>query len=146
MANSDIARIRKFRMEDIDAILEIEDKTFEKTAYPREVFLEHAKRFPDNFVVGEVAEHVVGYMIFDTGGHILSTAVEPTHRRKGLGALLFTHALKSIGSKLWLEVRSKNTTAIEFYEKMGMKIVGKIPNYYEADDALIMALRRTRST
>ncbi len=144
MAETAIAKIRRFETEDIDQILEIEEQTFEKTAYPREVFLECASCFPDGFVVAEVAREVVGYMIFDAAGHILSAAVKPSDRRKGFGTLLFAHALKSAKKGLWLEVRSKNAAAIEFYRKMGMKVIGGIPNYYEADDALIMGLKNKR--
>jgi len=75
-------------------------------------------------------------------GHIHSTAVKPDYRRKGFGKMLFMHALKCAKERLWLEVRSKNTAAIRFYERLGMKIVGKIPNYYDEDDALIMVLSR----
>jgi len=48
------------------------------------------------------------------------------------------HALKCAKKGLWLEVRSRNRGAIEFYKRLGMKIVGKIPKYYRGDDALIM--------
>ena len=79
-------------------------------------------------------------MIFDISGHIHYTAVKPTHRRKGFGKMLFIHALKCTKKRLWLEVRSKNSGAIEFYERVGMKIVKRIPYYYGSDDALVMVL------
>jgi len=41
---------------------------------------------------------------------------------------------------LWLEVRSRNTAAIAFYRRMGMEIDGRIQDYYEDDDALMMVL------
>ena len=54
--------------------------------------------------------------------------------------MLFMHALKYAKTRLWLEVRSKNSAAIKFYERLGMRTVGRIPHYYETDDALIMVL------
>jgi ribosomal-protein-alanine N-acetyltransferase len=50
------------------------------------------------------------------------------------------YASRCAKSRLWLEVRSRNTQAVRFYKALGMKIVGKIPNYYGDDDALIMVL------
>jgi len=135
-------RIRKFKTDDIDKILEIEAQAFPKTPYSREVFLIYAEHFPDSFVIVETDRDLVGYIIFDIGGHIHSTAVKRPYRRKGFGKMLFTHALKCAKGRLWLEGRSKNSAAIMFYKKLGMKVVGTIPNYYQTDDALIMALRR----
>ncbi|UCD87730.1 MAG: ribosomal protein S18-alanine N-acetyltransferase [Desulfobacterales bacterium] len=138
MAERPLSRIREFKIEDIDEILDIEQQAFPKTSYSKEVFLNYAKNFADTFVVVEIGRNVVGYIIFDMGGHIHSTAVKPTYRRKGFGKMLFMHALKYAKTKLWLEVRSKNSPAIEFYKRLGMIIVGRIPNYYETDDALVM--------
>ena len=134
--------LRKFQIEDINEILEIEEEAFPKTAYSKEAFLSYATSFPDSFIVIETGKDIAGYIIFDMSGHIHSTAVKPMYRRKGFGKMLFMHALKCAKERLWLEVRSKNTAAIRFYERLGMKIVGKIPNYYDEDDALIMVLSR----
>jgi ribosomal-protein-alanine N-acetyltransferase len=140
MAEKALAKIRRFKSEDINDIVEIEEEAFPKTAYSRETILHYARSLPDNFMVIETDTGIVGYMIFDISGHIHSTAVKPTCRRKGFGKMLFMHALRCAKSRLWLEVRSRNTQAVRFYKALGMKIVGKIPNYYEGDDALIMVL------
>ena len=134
------ANIRKFQIEDINKILEIEKQAFPKTAYSKGTFLNYANNFPDNFIVIETGKDIVGYIIFDISGHIHSTAVSPTYRRKGFGKMLFMHALQCSNNRLWLEVRSKNSVAIKFYKRLGMKIIGKIPDYYENDDALTMVL------
>ena len=138
MAEGVHGEIRKFKREDIRKILEIEQQAFPKTAYSKDLFIEYAENCPDGFVVIEASEEVVGYIIFDTKGHIHSTAVERTHRRKGFGKILFRHALKCANTQLRLEVRAKNNSAVAFYRKLGMKVVGKIPDYYENDDALVM--------
>ena len=140
MAEKAPARIRKFKIEDINKILEIEEQAFPKTAYSKGTFLSYANSFPDNFIVIETGKDIVGYIIFDISGHIHSTAVKSTYRRKGFGKMLFMHASKCAKKRLWLEVRSKNSGAIKFYKRLGMKIIGKIPDYYMSDDALIMAL------
>ena len=142
MSEKNLTKIRRFRIGDINKILEIEGHAFPKTAYPRETFLSYAKSFPDNFIVLETGKDIVGYIIFDKDGHIHSTAVKTTYRGKGFGRMLFMYALKCAKKRLWLEVRSKNSAAIKFYEKLGMKTIGKIPNYYGTDDALIMVLNQ----
>ncbi len=132
--------IRAFSIEDLKQILEIEREAFPKTGYPKEVILNYAKRLPDGFIVVETLEQIVGYMIFDQTGHVYSAAVRPSHRRKGFGRKLFLHASEQSYGKLWLEVRSKNTGAIGFYQRIGMRIVGRVQGYYHGDDALIMIL------
>jgi ribosomal protein S18 acetylase RimI-like enzyme len=99
--------VRPFSIEDLKQILEIERAAFPKTGYPKEVILNYAKRLPDGFIVVETGEQIVGYMIFDQTGHVYSTAVRPSHRRKGFGRELFSHASGQSYGKLWLEVRSK---------------------------------------
>ena len=134
------ATIRKFSPDDINKILTIEEQAFPKTAYSRQTFLNYGKYFSDTFFVIETGNDIVGYILFDNGGHIHSTAVKPAFRMKGFGRMLFKHAAKYAQKRPWLEVRSKNSGAIAFYKSMGMKITGKIPNYYGSDDALIMVM------
>jgi [ribosomal protein S18]-alanine N-acetyltransferase len=130
--------IRTFRAEDIPHIMEIERQAFPKGRYPKELILEYGRKYPDSFIVLELENDLAGYMIYDRGGHIFSMAVKPSFRRRGLGGRMFSYARKLAHGNLWLEVRSKNTGAIRFYESMGMRIRGKVPRYYETDDALVM--------
>jgi len=124
----------------MDKVLEIEAQAFPKTVYPREIFLAYAKVLPEGFILVETDGDTAGYMIFDPNGHVHSTAVRATHRRQGLGRMLFMHASRQAKARLWLEVRSGNREAIQFYQALRMKIVGKIPGYYDSDDALLMVL------
>jgi ribosomal-protein-alanine N-acetyltransferase len=140
LAESAPVSIRPFLIEDLKQILEIEREAFPKSGYPKEVILNYAKRLPGGFIVVETGEQIVGYMIFDQTGHVYSAAVRPSHRRKGFGKRLFLHASEQSLGKLWLEVRSKNTGAIGFYQRIGMRIVGRVREYYHGDDALIMIL------
>jgi ribosomal-protein-alanine N-acetyltransferase len=140
-ANSQaLPKIRTFRKQDLPQIMDIENHAFPKTAYPKEFLLQYAKRLADGFGVVEKGRDILGYIIFDQGGHVYSTAVELSQRRRGVGTLLFAHASQHAGERLWLEVRSKNTGAMAFYRKMGMKVVGRVADYYADDDALIMVV------
>lgn len=137
------SRIRKFMVGDINKILEIEQQAFPKTSYTKEAFLDYANRLPDSFIVVESDKDIVGYIIFDMSGHVHSTAVKTEYRKKGFGKKLFAHALMCVEKNLWLEVRSKNRAAIEFYKRMGMKIININKDYYGDDDALIMVFNRS---
>jgi ribosomal-protein-alanine N-acetyltransferase len=132
--------IRKFEAADIGEILEIEKQAFPKTAYSRELLLHYASHCPETFVVMETGTGVVGYIIFDKSGHIYSTAVKAAHRRRGFGTMLFKYAIEFLDRKVWLEVRSRNAGAIEFYKAMGMRVSERVPYYYGNDDALVMVL------
>jgi len=136
----DYSTTRRFEPGDIDEILAIERQAFPKTAYSRELFLHYGTHYRETFMVMETGEGIVGYIIFDTGGHIHSTAVKAAQRRRGFGTGLFRYALKHMDRKAWLEVRSRNTGAIEFYKAMGMRASGSVPHYYGKDDALVMVL------
>jgi ribosomal-protein-alanine N-acetyltransferase len=133
-------RIRKFRASDIKQIMEIEATAFPKSAYSKEILLMYALRLPAGFLVLETKDGVEGYIIYDLDGHIYSMAVRSSCRRRGFGRALFVQALQHVKDFLWLEVRSKNLIAIEFYRKMGMRVTGKVGGYYETDDAHIMVL------
>jgi len=144
MVEKPLSRIRKFVIGDINKILEIEEQAFPKTPYTKETFLNYANRLPDSFIVVESGKDIVGYIIFDMSGHVHSTAVKTGYRKMGFGKKLFAHASMCVEKRLWLEVRSKNSAAIEFYKRMGMKMIEKIPNYYENDDALILVLNHKK--
>jgi ribosomal-protein-alanine N-acetyltransferase len=138
MAENSVFQVRPFENGDMGGILEIEKGAFPKTPYPREVFRQYAAVFPETFLVVHGEKEVAGYIIFDSGGHVISMAVRKEHRRSGFGTSLFMRALEQAGSRLWLEVRTKNRGAIDFYRSLGMKVVRKIPGYYGNDDALVM--------
>ena len=130
-------------MQDIHDIMEIERQAFPKSAYSKALILDYARRYPEGFIVLDTGGEVVGYLIYDEQqGHIFSMAVKSSCRRKGLGRMMFMHARNHVEGKLWLEVRSKNSGAVLFYESLGMRIRGKVPGYYETDDALIMVLEK----
>ena len=69
---------------------------------------------------------------------MISIAVHPHHRRKGIGKELIEEAVQRFRlKKLWAEVRKSNGGAQSFYLKLGFKIVEEVPNYYGNEDALI---------
>jgi len=88
---------------------------------------------------GRKEEEILGYIIFTQEGHIISIAVHPQDRRKGIGTQLLQRAMKTPRlKKVWAEVRRSNQGAQAFYAKFGFQIAGVVPNYYGNEDALIV--------
>jgi len=137
--------IRLFSLTDLDRILQIEHLAFPKSPYDGMTFVQLHWLHPGTFWVyigkGRKGEEnqLLGYLIFSRDGHVISIAVHPHHRRKGIGKELIEEAAQRFQLKrLWAEVRRSNGGAQSFYLKLGFKIVDEIPNYYGNEDALIV--------
>jgi ribosomal-protein-alanine N-acetyltransferase len=140
-----VLNIRPFFLSDIDSILQIESQSFPKSPYDWATFFNLHSLYPETFLVYvnpnpvHRQEGIWGYIIFTLEGHIISIAVHPQHRRKGIGRELLQQAMKNSHlKKIWAEVRRSNQGAQAFYSKMGFQIVGWVPNYYGNEDALIV--------
>jgi ribosomal-protein-alanine N-acetyltransferase len=80
---------------------------------------------------------VEGFVIarFAAGeAEILTIAVDPARRRKGLGERLAAAALEAAhtagAEAVFLEVATDNPAAIALYEKLGFERAGRRPAYY----------------
>jgi ribosomal-protein-alanine N-acetyltransferase len=137
--------IRPFSLTDLDRILQIEHVAFPKSPYDGITFVHLHWLHPGTFwvYVGKGSkpeeDQLIAYLIFSRDGHIISIAVHPQHRRRGIGKELIAEAVQRFHfKKLWAEVRRSNGGAQDFYVKLGFKIVGEIPDYYGNEDALIV--------
>jgi ribosomal protein S18 acetylase RimI-like enzyme len=81
---------------------------------------------PDLFMVAVDGETIIGTAMGGYDGHrgsLYYLAVDPPHRRRGIGALLVrtvVEQLRELGCpKLNILVRSSNRAVIGFYEKLG---------------------------
>jgi len=137
--------IRPFSLLDLEFILQIENQSFPKSPYDWMTFLNLHALHPETFWVyvdtnqGRKKERILGYIVFSQDGHVLSIAVQPHYRRKGIGRELLQRAMKTSPlKKVWAEVRRGNQGAQAFYSKMGFQTIGRVPNYYGNEDALIV--------
>jgi len=132
-------RLRKFIPADLEQILEIEKVSFTTDAYPKSRFENLAKEQADGFIVAENSGKILGYIIaYKTKGKrgdLDSIAVDPKYRNSGIGGLLLNYLIcqfKKKGLKrLSLEVRTKNKTAISFFQDMGFEIKKTLKEYYQ---------------
>jgi len=145
--------VRRARRDDIPEITEIEELAFPKSPYPTYVFLYNLSNNPDGFLVAEVSGRVVGYIIFETRpwlneGHIVSIAVHPDHRRRGIGTILMKEAERRIAERGYdvvrLEVRESNFGARRFYERLGYEVERREPGYYSDGETAVIMVKRLR--
>ena len=93
---------------------------------------------------------IIGFLIFSLikkESHLLNIAVQKKWQKKGAGKILmdvFVKQSKAMGAKkAFLEVRSKNKIAINFYNKYNFLKDAVRTNYYtgsDKDDAVLMSL------
>jgi ribosomal-protein-alanine N-acetyltransferase len=99
---------------------------------------------------GQVVASVMARQVADEG-EILTIAVEPEHRRRGLGRHLLeaaTRVLATGGARtVWLEVRTSNVAARMMYLGAGFVAAGVRRGYYRrpTEDALILKYEVTAS-
>jgi len=74
---------------------------------------------------------------------ILSLAVDPASRRRGIGRALVEAALASSspGTTWFLEVRESNLAATNLYIAMGFTTTGRRPYYYRNPDEAAIVMR-----
>ncbi|MGB9711075.1 MAG: ribosomal protein S18-alanine N-acetyltransferase [Thermodesulfovibrio sp.] len=139
--------IRKLKEEDLLAVLEIAKQSFSmpwSLKSFREELLNPQSILKVAEFNGEIAGYIVLRKILDEA-ELLSIAVKPALRRKGIATELMRNLLDEIKNSVkscFLEVRVSNTQAISFYEKMGFKKVGMRKKYYllPEEDGIIMKL------
>jgi ribosomal-protein-alanine N-acetyltransferase len=144
-------------MNDLQSVIHI-NYTCLPENYTNYFFLDLHQRFPETFIVAEENGEVIGYIMCRTEvglshfgfsgllkkGHIVSVAVLPQSRRKGIGEALINEAItgmKLYGAKqCFLEVRVTNAPAISLYKKLGFEITRTIKGYYaDGEDAYLMS-------
>jgi len=137
--------IRPFSLRDLDDLLQIEQQSFPKSPYDWTTFVNLHFLYPETFLVhvdntgGKKKGQILGYMISTHEGHIISIAVHPLHRRKGIGKELLRQAMTYPRiRRVWAEVRRSNEGAQAFYLRLGFQVTGVVPNYYGNEDALMM--------
>lgn len=139
-------QISRFRLADLKDVLEAESAAFRRDGYPAEVFLELHQDWPDFFVVAKSHGSVVGYVASFLDGsdaEIVSIAVDPKHRRHGIGRVLMMHTLAKLKAfgirRVTLTVRPANRPALRLYAMLGFRCVSRICQYYaNGSDAIEM--------
>jgi ribosomal-protein-alanine N-acetyltransferase len=143
---------------DLDEVMSIENASF-SSPWSRTYFLQEIEKNPLSLPfllrkkergIATIVGFCVCWIIRDEL-HINNVAVLPPYRKHGYGEVLMRTALQFGMSqncrKATLEVRVSNKGAIRLYEKLGFRIIGEAPNYYDDnfEDAFILFKELTAS-
>ncbi len=124
-------RIRRFQKEDTEAVVALWRACDLVVPWndPHKDILRKCSADPAGFLVAEaLGGEIIGTCMIGFDGHrgwINYLAVAPKDRRRGLGTRLVRAAeeyLEGLGCpKINLQVRSRNTTVLAFYETLGFR-------------------------
>ena len=151
--------LRKFAPDDLQTVMQINRVCLPEN-YTDFFFMDLHQRFPETFIVAEENGKIGGYIMcrievglsnFGFGGlirkgHVVSIAVVPESRRKGIARSLIARALEGMQSykakQCFLEVRVTNEVGISLYKTIGFEITRTINGYYsDGEDAYVMTKR-----
>lgn len=144
-------RIRQMELNDIQAIREIDDRSF-PLPYSAGIWERESRNSLSRTLIvvddrGEGAPELRGYLnfwlILDEA-EIHRIAVKEEYRHSGIAGRLLQEMFKVLRDmgivSVHLEVRQSNHDAIKLYEKFGFMIKGRRKGYYQetGEDALIL--------
>ena len=149
-------QLRKFKPDDLQSVMHINRFCLPEN-YMDFFFMDLHQRFPETFIVAEEEGKIVGYIMcrievglasFGLGGlirkgHVVSIAVLPQGRRKGVANALMTAAMKGMihykAKQCYLEVRVTNDPGVTLYKKLGFEISRTLKGYYsDGENAYVM--------
>jgi ribosomal-protein-alanine N-acetyltransferase len=141
--------IRKMTLEDIPAVIDLDQKSFSlpwpERSFRFEVMENQASRCWVAEVDGKVAGMIVVWLLVDEA-HVATIATHPDFRRQGIAKRMLAHALRRLidegARSSFLEVRENNLAAQEMYRKFGYAEAGRRRRYYSDndEDAILMNL------
>ena len=150
-------KLRKFEPDDLQDVMRINRVCLPEN-YTDMFFMDLHERFPETFIVAEEDHDLVGYIMcrIEVGlsnyglgglirkGHVVSLAVMPQARRKGVASALLNAAMAGMVSykakQIYLEVRVTNEAGVNLYKKLGLEVTRTIPGYYsDGEDAYVMS-------
>jgi ribosomal-protein-alanine N-acetyltransferase len=101
-------------------------------------------------IMGKVLSGYICFWMFDREIQLISVAIHPHDRGKGLGHYLLKEMIETGISEgmqqIWLEVRPSNLVAKGLYERLGFEEAYRRPGYYPDthEDAIVMGLNLSR--
>ena len=155
--------IREFTTDDIRQVVFINKEALPEN-YPDQFFLGLHYHAPKAFLVAQVDDDIVGYIMcrIERGissfgrlpvkkGHIVSIAVLRAKRHQGIGTALVKKSMDSMkeygAAEYFLEVRKGNEDAVSIYESLGFTVRRVLRGYYrDGEDAYLMVCKTDDKT
>lgn len=138
--------LREATLDDLDELVRLEEEAFATDRLSRRSFRRFLQSDTDDLLVIPGHSGLLGYILLlrhrgTRLARLYSICVDRNARGRGLSEKLMVageDAVRQAGyARLRLEVRRDNHAAIALYRKLGYRLFGTIPNYYEdAEEAL----------
>lgn len=129
-------KVRPAIASDLDRLREIQSSSPEASAW---------NPLDYDCLAAEIDGCVAGFLVsretIPGEREILNVAVDPAHRRRGLGKGLIEAELARSNRAWFLEVRESNAPAIALYQSMGFEPAGRRPNYYNSPPEAAIVMR-----
>ena len=128
-------KIRKFQENDKEKLVQLWQMVFpDDPPHNKPSKVIDAKLNVDDLIfIVEDNQELIGACIAGYDGHrgwLYAVAVDPFHRRKGIGEKLVKHSLqilKEIGCiKVNIQIRSSNTGVAAFYQSLGFEVEDRL--------------------
>jgi [ribosomal protein S18]-alanine N-acetyltransferase len=151
--------LRKFVPDDLQNVMQINRVCLPEN-YSDFFFMDLHQRYPETFIICEESGQIEGYIMcrIEVGlsnygfsglvrkGHVVSIAVLPQFRHRGVAQALIKKSLEGMdyykAKQCFLEVRVTNDIAISLYKKLGFEVTRTINGYYsDGEDAYVMTKR-----
>ncbi|MDD3923081.1 MAG: ribosomal protein S18-alanine N-acetyltransferase [Endomicrobiaceae bacterium] len=142
--NMDTLIISNFKEENLEKILEIENK-ISYNQWTRQMFLDEYNNKSSFFKIAYIQNNIIGFIIYRIildEAEILNIVVDTPFRGKHFGKELLNNAITDFLNKniknIFLEVRKSNLVAINLYKEYGFNEYSIRKNYYNNEDAILM--------
>ena len=130
--------VRRYRPGDGEAVFEICRQSPQAAQWPKESY-DQMSASGQIFLIAELNGRVCGFLVTRIIGdeaEILNMAVDPSHRRSGIGSALLTAAISAAQAQnvqnIYLEVREFNSAAIGLYRQHGFEKASERRGYYSS--------------
>ncbi len=144
--------VRRFRRDDLDGVLAVENSVFSHEAMPGPTFVQFGDIYPNTFVVAAEGDDILGYaLISPTGadpdkGLVIAVGVKKDAQGKGVGRALMEQVLaeaKALGMcEVELTVDPANHPARRLYDHLGFEQVGEVHEHYFGEGEHRLRLRK----
>ena len=142
--------MRAMHWSDLPAVHAMEVECFRHDPWTVEAFWSELAQVPDTrwYAVMCVGQEIVGYagvMVVGADADVQTIAVAPKVQGQGLGAALLQalhdHARQRGASRIFLEVRDDNASALALYDTQGYERTGVRTNYYAPGASAIVMMK-----
>ncbi len=144
------ASLRVATPDDLDAIMEIENRSFPSDAWSSQAMALELSSPHGRYLVVEERGEVIGYggvraLQGSADADIQTIAMDAEHRGAGRGRALLRGLLDCAAERgareVFLEVRADNPGAEGLYRSEGFEEIGRRPRYYQPDDVDAVVMR-----